>query len=237
MGCFRICKTSKSSSLNLHNWENAENSAFQIQERLSTGGACVLEIGCSDGAWMIRMSEKFQSSKFLGVDDLEIFLKEESQPSNVNFFKCNVLENLSGIPWNDNTFDIVVQRLTLFTITEEQLLRCIMDCIRVLKPGGYLVFVEQYNGARGRQREYGVLAKTSAHLSSKKIKPFICTCTNLRHLRFIEFKEKNQDIPQNFRLSTIEPFSKKSTEKKKEQKMVRTYNFVCLFVCLIFIKF
>ncbi|CAG8649167.1 3755_t:CDS:2 [Racocetra fulgida] len=57
------------------------------------------------------------------------------KPKNFDFVKSNVEE---GLPFDDNNFDFVFQRLLVIGITKEKWPYVVNELVRVLKPGGFL---------------------------------------------------------------------------------------------------
>ncbi|CAG8505198.1 9716_t:CDS:2 [Acaulospora morrowiae] len=117
-------------------WQN--NFSAPVEEKLKSGGARVLDVGCGPGTWTIEMSEAYPLSSFIGVDFMPIFPQEK--PENAKFIQANILD---GLPFLDDTFDFVHMRLlvTAFTTTEwEQ--KVIPEIIRVTRQGGWVEFME-----------------------------------------------------------------------------------------------
>ncbi|CAG8746145.1 7506_t:CDS:2, partial [Dentiscutata erythropus] len=61
------------------------------------------------------------------------------KPNNFEFIKANVQERL---PFDDDTFDFVFQRLLILGHTSEKWPKVIDELVRVLKPGGFLELCE-----------------------------------------------------------------------------------------------
>lgn len=61
------------------------------------------------------MAETYPCSKFYGVDCSTVF-PEDIKPPNVEFQICNIAEN---IPFPDNTFDYIHQRLLILGLTDK----------------------------------------------------------------------------------------------------------------------
>lgn len=68
------------------------------------------------------------------------------RPANVQFQICNLLE---GLPFPDNTFDIVNFSFFIVAFKSEEWLNILKEIKRVLKPGGYIL-----------SREPGMLVNT-----------------------------------------------------------------------------
>lgn len=59
------------------------------------------------------MAETYQRSKFIGVDAYPVF-PQHIKPPNAHFELCNIAKRM---PFEDNTFDYIHQRLVFFGLT------------------------------------------------------------------------------------------------------------------------
>lgn len=80
----------------------------------------------------------YPQSTFHGVDAYPVF-PSEVKPANCHFYLANVADHL---PFPDNYFDFIHQRLLLFGLTRNDWRRTIQELLRVLKPGGWLEIIE-----------------------------------------------------------------------------------------------
>jgi ubiquinone/menaquinone biosynthesis C-methylase UbiE len=78
-------------------------------------GIEVLDSGCGPATWTFEMGETFPKSKFHGIDITGVF-PESIMPANVDFTIGNISKH---IPYPDNTFDYVHQRLLFAGLTHE----------------------------------------------------------------------------------------------------------------------
>jgi ubiquinone/menaquinone biosynthesis C-methylase UbiE len=78
-------------------------------------GITVLDAGCGPATWTFEMGEAFPESKFHGVDISCVF-PEDIKPANVELVIGNIAKY---IPYPDNTFDYVHQRLLFAGLTDE----------------------------------------------------------------------------------------------------------------------
>ncbi|CAO3638793.1 unnamed protein product [Cunninghamella echinulata] len=101
-------------------------------------GIRVLDSGCGPATWLLEMCESYPQSDFYGIDISPMF-PENIKPHNVTFDIANVAE---GLPFPDNHFDFVFQRLLVFALTADQWEKAFRELIRVVKPGGWVEFVE-----------------------------------------------------------------------------------------------
>ncbi|KAF1797290.1 S-adenosyl-L-methionine-dependent methyltransferase, partial [Mucor lusitanicus] len=103
-------------------------------------GITVLDAGCGPGCWSIDMAVKYKNSQFHGVDILGTqFPQEKDMPTNTRFVVGNLADN---IPYPDNTFDFIYQRLLYFAFTKEQWIQNLKELHRALKPGGCVELIE-----------------------------------------------------------------------------------------------
>ncbi|KAI8802291.1 hypothetical protein BJ742DRAFT_545173 [Cladochytrium replicatum] len=109
-----------------------------VHQMLSSG-AKVLDVGCAEGAWMMDVAEKYPNSKFIGIDISSDSFPDGDQPPNTQFIKANLLERL---PFDDNEFDFVFQRLVNFGVPDSQWRSVISELVRVTRPGGWIELLE-----------------------------------------------------------------------------------------------
>lgn len=75
----------------------------------------VLDSACGPSHWTFQMAETYPNSKFYGVDCSSEF-PWDKKPANVEFKECNIAEK---IPFPDNTFDYIHQRLLVLGLSNE----------------------------------------------------------------------------------------------------------------------
>ncbi|RUS33285.1 hypothetical protein BC938DRAFT_472216 [Jimgerdemannia flammicorona] len=88
------------------------------------------------GARRRELSADFPKSHFTGSDILDTE-RNHTRP-NVTFIVADTL----GLPFEDNTFDYVMQRLMVTVFTEEQWKMAVKEMVRVAKPGGIVEIIE-----------------------------------------------------------------------------------------------
>ncbi|KAL7314048.1 hypothetical protein PS15m_007706 [Mucor circinelloides] len=98
-------------------------------------GIVVLDSGCGPATWTFDMAKEFPNSKFHGVDITPLSFPEGVKPDNCEFQVANIAEH---IPYPDNTFDYIHQRLLVMGLTHESWDNTLKEMFRVLKPGGYI---------------------------------------------------------------------------------------------------
>lgn len=99
-------------------------------------GIRVLDAGCGTGIWSIEMARKYPNSEFVGTDLVDVFKGSlgKEVPSNCRFFFGNTLR----LPFKDNCFDYVFQRLQCRSFREVEWPTVLGELIRVAKPGGWV---------------------------------------------------------------------------------------------------
>ena len=94
----------------------------------------VLDVGCGDGEDLMILGDS--TTKIHGVDPSDEFLRKARRNNPRGNFVKGVGENL---PFADNQFDVVISKWAIQTsIDVPQTMR---EMARVLKPGGYLVYL------------------------------------------------------------------------------------------------
>lgn len=84
--------------------------------RFLKNGITVLDSGCGPGSWTLELAHEFPLSRFHGVDISNVFVPDSKKPSNVEFTIGNIAKKL---PYPDNTFDYIHQRLLMAGLTSE----------------------------------------------------------------------------------------------------------------------
>ncbi|KAG0756412.1 hypothetical protein G6F57_011350 [Rhizopus arrhizus] len=98
----------------------------------------VLDIGCGPGSWVMDMATEYSHTQFVGIDKLPLF-PQDIRPANVTFKEADVL---AGLPFEDNSFDLIQMRLFLVTFNRTQYIESLNEIHRLLKPGGFIQLVE-----------------------------------------------------------------------------------------------
>lgn len=84
------------------------------------------------------MATEFPSAQFVGIDQATLF-PHDIRPANVSFQKQDIL---LGLPFEDNSFDLVQMRLFALAFTRSQWEEALKEAYRVTKPGGYVQLLE-----------------------------------------------------------------------------------------------
>ncbi|KAH7058530.1 S-adenosyl-L-methionine-dependent methyltransferase [Linnemannia elongata] len=98
----------------------------------------ILDVATGTGVWALEMAREFPKAEIHGVDISAIF-PTEGNPPNCNFQLCNILD---GLPFPDNHFDFIYQRLLVYALSPAQRRQVNVELLRVLKPEGFLQLVE-----------------------------------------------------------------------------------------------
>jgi ubiquinone/menaquinone biosynthesis C-methylase UbiE len=101
--------------------------------------AAILDVAAGTGIWGKEMAQQFPQARVVGLD-LENIKKSGQVPPNYEFVRGNLLERL---PFRDNAFDLVHQRLVLASaVPFERWMDVFKEFLRVTRPGGWLELAE-----------------------------------------------------------------------------------------------
>ncbi len=103
----------------------------------------ILDVGCGTGRWAMEMAMEFPRANVIGVDVAPPVVEEATaadiRPDNYAFVQGNALERL---PFADNSFDFVHQRLLTLAIPANRWPAVVQELLRVTRPGGWVELVE-----------------------------------------------------------------------------------------------
>jgi SAM-dependent methyltransferase len=96
----------------------------------------VLDVGCGTGQWAFDLCAEFPEALVVGLD-----LKpgKAGAPANYCFVRSNLLQ---GLPFVDDSFDFVHQRLLFSGVPVEAWPTTVRELVRVCRPGGWIELVE-----------------------------------------------------------------------------------------------
>ncbi|CAG8499296.1 13505_t:CDS:10 [Ambispora gerdemannii] len=97
-----------------------------------------LEVGYGCGIWMMEMASAFPECQFYGID-LDPDTPDSTYPNNCNFLKGDFTD---GLPYPDETFDLVHVKSLLVFKPMDHILQLIKEIYRVTKKGGYFEYKE-----------------------------------------------------------------------------------------------
>ncbi len=113
---------------------------------LSPSITAILDVGCGTGRWAIEMGRAFPGAAVIGldivlpvVDNATSGAGPSGPPAGVSFIRGNVLE---GLPFADQHFDLVHQRLMLGAIPSARWAEVTSELARVTRPGGWVELIE-----------------------------------------------------------------------------------------------
>src|SRR6266566_4501292 len=96
----------------------------------------VLDVGCGTGQWGFEACQQFPEALVVGFD---LVSGKLSWPPRYRLVKGNLLK---GLPFADDQFDFVHQRLLVSGVPVAAWPSVVADLVRVTKPGGWLELVE-----------------------------------------------------------------------------------------------
>ncbi|ORE07215.1 S-adenosyl-L-methionine-dependent methyltransferase [Rhizopus microsporus var. microsporus] len=123
------------------------NISSHILNRLNMENSVVLDLGCGPGTWLMDVATEFPGSQFYGIDIFDLF-PSNIRPANVTF---QVRDALEGLPFPDNTFDLVNLRMFIISIKANEWPVVLKEIYRVLKPGGFIQCCECSMLERGNE--------------------------------------------------------------------------------------
>ncbi len=135
--------------------EDYENKVKDYLDNISKN-KIVLDAGCGTGKFLNVLENN--ASKYIGIDlsNNQLLKAKTKSISNNSEFICS---NLSKIPLEDNSIDLIVSSWVLGTITDiEERNNAINELKRLLKPNGIIVLVEnsensEFEIIRGRDKD------------------------------------------------------------------------------------
>lgn len=121
----------------------------KIEEKLNNNkNIQILECGCGTGIWSMEICEKYEYSNVIGIDINNQF-PNEIKPVNCIFRILNILDtNFQNklsymLKLNvQNYFDFIYQKFMVLALKENDWNNIIQKYINILKPGGWIQFVE-----------------------------------------------------------------------------------------------
>jgi SAM-dependent methyltransferase len=104
----------------------------------------ILDVGCGTGRWAMELAQQFPSATVTGVDlvpteQVTTGYGLAQPPENYTFIKGNALE---GLPFDDNSFDFVHQRLLVAALPRDRWPFVVGELARVTRPGGWVELAE-----------------------------------------------------------------------------------------------
>ncbi len=105
----------------------------------------VLDLSCGPGTWMLEVAQVYPHMYCVGVDQKAALIQSASEDANL-IGATNVafrgVESYAQLPYPDETFDVVHIQRSSAAITPRQWPRALTEIARVLRPGGWLHFLD-----------------------------------------------------------------------------------------------
>ncbi|MBX5448487.1 class I SAM-dependent methyltransferase [Thermogemmatispora sp.] len=98
----------------------------------------ILDAGCGTGLWAYELCQEFPQALVVGLD-IEQIKQATSPPANFRFVRANLLD---GLPFANDSFDFVHQRLMALSLPITCWPVLVRDLARVTAPGGWIELVE-----------------------------------------------------------------------------------------------
>lgn len=99
----------------------------------------ILDVGCGTGRWCQEMATAFPHAHLTGVDIVIPEQETHSWPHNCTFLVGDVLQ---GLPFADESFDVVHQRLLMGAIPAARWQNVVNELVRVTRVGGWVELIE-----------------------------------------------------------------------------------------------
>nr|BBH93663.1 hypothetical protein KTA_18620 [Thermogemmatispora argillosa] len=97
----------------------------------------ILDVGCGTGQWAFELAHQFPHAEVIGLDLEQV--KASTPPPNYRFVQGDVLK---GLPFENNSFDFVHQRLLFLAIPLAAWPGVVQELARVTSPGGWVELLE-----------------------------------------------------------------------------------------------
>ncbi|CAG8483439.1 17738_t:CDS:2 [Acaulospora morrowiae] len=120
-----------------HIWNG--NFSSPVMERLTSGHANVLDVGCGSGSWILDVSSTYPSSTFVGVDISNMWKNLKDTTSNAGFLVHNLVQ---GVPFPEGIMDFIHVRFMGHSFSESRRIKLINELIRVCKSGGWIEIMD-----------------------------------------------------------------------------------------------
>nr|BBH93674.1 hypothetical protein KTA_18730 [Thermogemmatispora argillosa] len=101
----------------------------------------ILDVGCGTGQWAFELAHQFPHAEVIGLDLEQV--KATNAPPNFRFVQGDILQ---GLPFDNDSFDFVHQRLLVLAIPLAAWPGAVQELARVTSPGGWVELVESSTG-------------------------------------------------------------------------------------------
>ena len=130
--------------------EKSENdNILEIIREYNINPKNILEVGCSDG-WRLKLfREEFKCGCY-GIEPSEKAVEKSKNISN----NIEVVQGTAdSLPYEDNTFDVLVYGFCLYLCDREDLFKIAYEGDRVLKDGGYII-IQDFSPPQPYRNQY-----------------------------------------------------------------------------------
>ena len=161
---------------------------------LGRSPGAILDVGCGTGIWGKELAQAFPDVSVYNVD-LEETQNLGPMPHNSIFKQGNILQ---GLPFSDETFGFVHQRLLISAILASRWPDVIRELQRVTRPGGYIELVEcTFEGVNLGPLTQQFFAWGNRVFQSRGIDPLIIPDLGklLREAGVQDVQERKLDLP------------------------------------------
>lgn len=121
-----------------------------VVERIPVGAGRILDLGCGTGALIYLLRQDRRGEHYVAVDPeqnmLDVAQSKLRESANVAF----LIGRGEAIPVDDASVDYVVSNFSLHHIPNDRKANAAREIFRVLRPGGHLVFGDQYCKSYGK---------------------------------------------------------------------------------------
>jgi ubiquinone/menaquinone biosynthesis C-methylase UbiE len=131
-------------------------------------GDAVLEVACGTGVQLVALAKRNPSGRTVGLELSDGMLAQARKRLSVaglaavELVRGNALE----LPFEDESFDLVVNSYMLDLLSREDIPRALAEFRRVMRPGGSLVLSNMTKGERRRDRMWDFLYSHGVNLTA-----------------------------------------------------------------------
>lgn len=97
------------------------------------GDARILDLGCDDGIWTLKLAKKIETNNIYGVEIIDERIKI-AKKNNIKIVETNLNDKL---PFEDNFFNVIHSNQVIEHLTNTDTF--VAEIYRILKPNGYAI--------------------------------------------------------------------------------------------------
>ncbi len=105
----------------------------------------VLDLSCGPGTWLLEVLQAYSHIYAIGVDQKAELIQNASEDAylvGVTSAAFRVVESYTQLPYAENSFDFIHIQRSSAAITAKQWPLVLCELVRVLRPGGWLHFLD-----------------------------------------------------------------------------------------------